>query len=51
MSYKKHLREDQWLTIRGMLPGKNGDRGRSGVDNRRFVEALVVDFNQNTRHM
>jgi|GEM_PF-3561195 len=41
MGYKKHLREDQWLSIKDMLPGKKGDRGRSGVDNRRFIEAVI----------
>ena len=41
MSYTKHLREDQWMLIRDALPGKPGDPGRSGEDNRRFVEAVV----------
>tara|TARA_B100001013_G_scaffold326400_1_gene238962 strand:- start:421 stop:771 length:351 start_codon:yes stop_codon:yes gene_type:complete len=41
LSYKKHLREDQWGRIRLSLPGKAGDPGRSGVDNRRFVEAVI----------
>ena len=41
MSYIQHLREDQWNKIKDMLPGKQGDPGRSGVDNRRFVEAVI----------
>lgn len=41
MSYTKHLREDQWDLICGALPGKAGDPGRSGEDNRRFVEAVI----------
>ena len=41
MSYTKHLREDQWDKIKNALPGKEGDPGRSGVDNRRFVEAVI----------
>lgn len=41
MSYTKHLREDQWDKIKGALPGKRGDPGRSGIDNRRFVEAVI----------
>ena len=41
MSYTKHLREDQWDIIKDALPGKEGDLGRSGVDNRRFVEAVI----------
>jgi len=35
------LREDQWDRIKGALPGKPGDPGRSGEDNRRFVEAVI----------
>lgn len=35
------LREDQWAVIKDSLPGKAGDRGRSGDDNRRFVSAVM----------
>jgi transposase len=35
------LRGDQWARIEGLLPGKVGDRGRSAVDNHRFVEAVL----------
>jgi transposase len=41
MKYVKHLREDQWLRICEALPGKDGDPGRSGEDNRRFIEAVL----------
>jgi len=41
MTYHKHLREDQWERIEGSLPGKEGDRGRTGEDNRRFVEGVI----------
>jgi len=41
MSYTKVLRDDQWDAIKDALPGKRGDPGRSGDDNRRFVEAVV----------
>ena len=34
------LREDQWLKIAPMLPGKVGDPGRS-ADNRLFVHAVL----------
>ena len=34
------LRDDQWERIAPLLRGKAGDRGRSGLDNRRFVEAV-----------
>ena len=35
------VRDDQWARISGLLPGKKGDRGRAGQDNRRFVEAVL----------
>jgi len=41
MSYQKHLREDQWSRIETALPGKKSDPGRSGGDNRRFVEGVI----------
>ncbi len=27
------LRDDQWEIIKDILPGKDGDRGRTGLDN------------------
>lgn len=38
---RKILREDQWKRIEQMLPGKSSDPGRTGVDNRLFVEAVL----------
>ena len=35
------LREDQWLKIAPLLPGKATDPGRSGQDNRQFVQAVL----------
>ena len=35
------LREDQWVRIEHLLPGKPADRGRTARDNRRFVEAVL----------
>lgn len=35
------LRDDQWKRIEKLLQGKAGDRGRSGANNRRFVEAVL----------
>ena len=35
------LRDDQWRRIEPMLHGKAGDRGRTGADNRLFVEAVL----------
>lgn len=38
---RKWLRNDQWLRIQDMLPGKASDPGRTGHDNRLFVEAVL----------
>jgi transposase len=38
---RKRLRDDQWNRIEAMLPGKVGDRGRTGENNRLFVEAVL----------
>lgn len=35
------LRDDQWDKIRNALPGKKSDPGRTGSDNRQFVEAVM----------
>ena len=35
------LTSRQWARIERLLPGKNGDRGRHGADNRMFVEAVL----------
>ena len=35
------LREDQWLKIAPLLSGKATDPGRSGEDNRQFVQAVL----------
>lgn len=35
------LNDSQWNKIKDALPGKQRDPGRSGVDNRRFVEAVM----------
>jgi len=35
------LKDHQWERIRPHLPGKPGDPGRSGVNNRLFVEAVL----------
>lgn len=35
------LRDDQWARIEHMVQGKDGDRGRTGSDNRLFVEAVL----------
>ena len=38
---RRVLRDDQWERIAPLLPGKVEDAGRSGADNRRFVEAVL----------
>ena len=38
------LRDDQWERIEGLLPGRKGQVGRPGEDNRRFVEGVVWRF-------
>ena len=35
------LSERQWKCVRDLLPGKVGDPGRSGRDNRRFVNGVL----------
>jgi transposase len=38
---RRTLTDGQWARIEHLLPGKAGDRGRSGSDNRRFVDAVL----------
>jgi transposase len=33
--------EDQWKRLKGLLPGKDSDPGRSAYDNRLFLEAIL----------
>jgi transposase len=35
------LSDAQWERVAPLLPGKEGDRGRSGRDNRLFLEAVL----------
>ncbi len=35
------MSEEQWERVAALLPGKVGDPGRSGADNRRFLEAVL----------
>lgn len=42
MGIKRYeLSEEQWLRIGPLLPGKAGDPGRSGSDNRLFVDGCL----------
>lgn len=35
------LSTEQWEKIKNLLPGKTGDRGRTAVDNRLFVDSVL----------
>jgi len=41
MVNRYELSEAQWLRIKDLLPGKAGDPGRSGRDNRLFVNGVL----------
>jgi putative transposase len=38
---RHRLTDDQWDRIKDLVLGKEGDPGRTGVDNRGFVEAVL----------
>jgi len=38
---RHRLSDGQWVRIEHLLPGKPGDPGRSGDDNRLFVDAVI----------
>ena len=38
---RRTLTDPQWALIEPLVPGKEGDRGRSGEDNRLFVDAIL----------
>jgi len=41
MRRRHELTDTQWVLIEPHLPGRQGDRGRTGADNRLFVDAVV----------
>lgn len=41
MQRRHELSETQWCAVRDLLPGKAGDPGRTAVDNRLFVNAVL----------
>ena len=41
MPIRYELSDEQWERIKDMLPGKKGDRGRTGTNNRNFVNAVL----------
>jgi len=38
---RRTLADAQWVRIEPLVPGKKGDRGRTGTDNRLFVDAVL----------
>jgi transposase len=38
---RRELRNDQWNWIKDLLPGKKSDAGRTAMDNRKFVDAVL----------
>ncbi len=38
---RRTLSDKQWAQIEPLVPGKKGDRGRTGTDNRLFVDAVL----------
>ena len=38
---RRELTDAQWSRIEGLVPGKDGDKGRHGADNRLFVDAVL----------
>lgn len=41
MPHRHALTDEQWDRIKDLLPGKPGDPGRSGENNRLFVDAVL----------
>jgi len=41
MRHRHELTDQQWEKIEPFLPGRRGDPGRSGADNRMFVNAVL----------
>ncbi len=41
MKRRHELSDEQWAQIEPLLPGRNDNPGRSGENNRRFVDAVV----------
>ncbi len=41
MNKRYELTPDQWRRIEDLVPGKTSDPGRSGVDNRQFVNGVL----------
>jgi putative transposase len=38
---RRELKDAQWARIERLVPGKEGDKGRHGADNRLFVDSVL----------
>ena len=38
---RRELTDEQWRRIELLIPGKDGDKGRHGEDNRLFIDAVL----------
>ena len=38
---RRELSDEQWRRIGHLVPGKNGDKGRRGKDNRLFIDGVL----------
>jgi transposase len=43
-THRYALRDDQWLAIENLLPGREGTVGVTARDNRLFVEAVIYRY-------
>ncbi|HBS29089.1 MAG TPA: IS5 family transposase [Phycisphaerales bacterium] len=41
MRRRHELSDEQWAKIEPLIPGREGDRGRHGMDNRLFLDAVL----------
>jgi transposase len=41
MARRHELSDEQWNAIKGLVPGKKGDPGRTGCNNRLFINAVL----------
>jgi len=39
--HRRELTDGQWRRIEPLIPGKDGDKGRHGEDNRLFIDAVL----------
>lgn len=49
MAKRYELTERQWSVLRDLVPGKKGDRGRAGADNKAFVDGVLWGLRSGAR--